>query len=313
MDTRIRVSVALITYNHESFISKAIESVLMQEMNYDLEFVIGEDFSTDNTSRICEEFAMMNNKIKLLKWEKNLGASMNFAKTLESCTGKYIAVLEGDDYWIDSGKLKKQVEFLELNPAYSMCFTNRMIVDREAFSIIKDSLPVNRKRDLSFEDILSGITPPLLTVLFRKSCIENKAEFFSNLSRVFNGDTFLFSFLSVQGPVGYIDMISAAYRLNENGIYGRLNYVNRLMNRGKTFELLLETFPAIYHKYLSKGFKIILQRLFVINMVHYQYRKAFHHLFYLVRLDFKTKDFSALRAIKLLIKSMINKEFIIAD
>lgn len=117
------ISICMITYNHEAFISKAIEGVLMQKTSYSYELVIGEDGSTDNTRKICETYqAKYPDKIKLLPFTGNKGMAGNYIATLEACTGKFIALCEGDDYWTDPGKLEKQAKFLLENPGYNLCF-----------------------------------------------------------------------------------------------------------------------------------------------------------------------------------------------
>ncbi len=113
------------TYNQAPFIAEAIESCLMQKTDFGFEIIIGDDFSTDGTKEICEEYAIKYpEKIKLLArrigdeyWQKRqkLGRLYNFVDIIENCNGKYIALLDGDDYWIDPLKLQKQVDFLEEN------------------------------------------------------------------------------------------------------------------------------------------------------------------------------------------------------
>lgn len=117
------ISICMITYNHEAFISKAIEGVLMQKTAFSYELVIGEDGSTDNTRKICEIYqAKYPDKIKLLPFTGNKGMSGNYIATLKACTGKFIALCEGDDYWTDPAKLEKQAKFLFENPGYNLCF-----------------------------------------------------------------------------------------------------------------------------------------------------------------------------------------------
>ena len=107
------VSVCMITYNHESFISEAIKSVLSQQVDFSLEVVISNDCSTDNTHRIIEELIKSNTNLNIkfsyTNQKSNLGVMSNFIFALKKCQGKYIALCEGDDYWIDKGKLQKQV------------------------------------------------------------------------------------------------------------------------------------------------------------------------------------------------------------
>lgn len=117
------VSICCITYNHEAFISGAIDGFLKQETNFDYEIIIGEDCSTDNTRKIIDKYA---NKypglIQVITSDSNVGPVLNEYRTLLAAKGKYIAFCEGDDYWTDSLKLQKQVDFLEANTGYSVCF-----------------------------------------------------------------------------------------------------------------------------------------------------------------------------------------------
>src|SRR5690606_34101688 len=121
------ISVCMITYNHEAYIKQAIEGILMQQTNFDVELIIADDCSTDRTETIIRELIenhSENFKIKYYRHDINIGMMPNFIFSLKKCTGKYIALCEGDDYWTDPLKLQKQVDFLEGNPEYGICFHN---------------------------------------------------------------------------------------------------------------------------------------------------------------------------------------------
>ena len=119
------VSVSMICYNAEAFIAESIESILNQKVDFPIELVIGDDCSKDNTRQICETYAEKYPEIiRLLLPENNLGIGGNTARTMGSCRGKYIAVCDGDDIWIDPHKLKRQVDFLEQNPHYGVVYTD---------------------------------------------------------------------------------------------------------------------------------------------------------------------------------------------
>lgn len=124
------VSACIITFNHETFIKDCIEGALNQKIGYPYEIIIGEDFSTDKTKEICLVYAQMfPEKIKLICNPQNLGMNGNWVKSLSSCTGKYIAICEGDDFWIDPLKLQKQVDFLEQHNEYVLSFHNVIAVN----------------------------------------------------------------------------------------------------------------------------------------------------------------------------------------
>ncbi|MDD3430102.1 MAG: glycosyltransferase family 2 protein [Oscillospiraceae bacterium] len=119
MTNELMVSVAVITYRQEQYIRRALDSILAQQVNFKYEIVIGEDKSPDNTREILAEYAARYpDMIRVLPRPENLGASRNIYDVYTRCNGKYIANLEGDDYWTDPKKLQLQVDFLEQNPQY---------------------------------------------------------------------------------------------------------------------------------------------------------------------------------------------------
>ena len=117
------VSVCMTTYNHERYIAQAIESVLSQQVDFAVEVVVGEDCSTDNTLAICRDYeAKYPDKVRVVASENNIGMHANYRRTIEACRGKYIAMLDGDDWFSDVNKLQMQVDKLEHSGA-AMCYT----------------------------------------------------------------------------------------------------------------------------------------------------------------------------------------------
>ncbi len=132
-EKNIMVSVAIPVYNHALFVERAVESVLMQKTNFKFEIIIGDDFSTDGTREILIALKEKNPyKIQLLLADKNNGVHTNAVNIYNNCKGKYIAMLEGDDYWTYEHKLQKQVDFLENNPDYNGCFHDASIITTPA-------------------------------------------------------------------------------------------------------------------------------------------------------------------------------------
>lgn len=126
------VTVLFITYNHVRYVKQAIESILMQQTDFNYQIIVGDDASTDGTREILLKIAEENpDKIILSNPSHNLGAAGNFIQLFDACSGsgsKYIAYLEGDDYWTDSLKLQKQVDFLEKNKDFVLCFSKAKIL-----------------------------------------------------------------------------------------------------------------------------------------------------------------------------------------
>ena len=119
----MKLSVIATVYNQEPYIVQMIESVLMQETNFEFEFIIGDDCSTDNSASIIEKYSAEDERIILLRNKENLGLIRNYAQCLELAKGKYIAGIGGDDFWINKYKLQMQVDFLEAPPEYGIVHT----------------------------------------------------------------------------------------------------------------------------------------------------------------------------------------------
>lgn len=136
------VSIPMLAYNHEPYIRQAIEGVLMQKTNFEFELVIGEDASTDRTREICFEYQKrFPDKVRVLWSEENVfKIGGNAIRTRSHCRGKFIALCEGDDYWIDPNKLQKQVDLIEKTQA-NMCV---------AFNI--DRFPDGREVEMKYKN-----------------------------------------------------------------------------------------------------------------------------------------------------------------
>ena len=125
-DVRTKISVGVITYNQEATIRQTLDSILAQRGDFDLELVIGEDCSTDSTRSICEEYTIHHTPytVVLLPSQKNLGIMANFARVMQACTGDYVAICAGDDYWCDEHKLKKQLDYFTSHPEVGVVSTS---------------------------------------------------------------------------------------------------------------------------------------------------------------------------------------------
>lgn len=125
MNERTKISVAVITYNQQDTIRQTLDTILMQKGDFDLELVIGEDCSQDDTYAICVEYAeKYPNVVKLLPNTHNLGIMANFARVIQSCSGKFIADIAGDDYYCDDHALEKQMLYMQSHPEVGVVAAN---------------------------------------------------------------------------------------------------------------------------------------------------------------------------------------------
>lgn len=222
------VSVCMITYNHEKFISEAIEGVLMQKTDFPIELIIGEDCSTDNTRKIVKEYEKKYPEIIVAQYpQTNLGMIKNFASVLQSARGKYIALCEGDDYWTDPFKLQKQVDFLELNHDYGLVHTNSLTKYQDRVITTHDNAKI--KDGLIFRDLIThNFYISTLTVCVRKELLINWIKSLEEIIFIRNWkmiDYPLWLEGSFNTKFKYINETTACYRvLSESASHSRNKY-----------------------------------------------------------------------------------------
>jgi glycosyltransferase involved in cell wall biosynthesis len=241
-ESNIKVSVAMITYNQESYVSQAIESVISQQTNFEFEIVISDDYSTDNTRSILQEFKIKYpNKIRLLLPDANQGMHLNFVSTLAVCQGVYIALLEGDDYWTSNQKLQKQIDFLDQNPDYSICF-HKVLCHYEDNSSESYIFP-NKNPTLcsSLEDLLLGNFMSTCSVVYRNRLFDKIPSWYFDLKL---GDWPLHILNSEYGRIGFIDEVMGVYRIHKGGVWS-------MKKRTEIVENSIEALKSIdtYFKY----------------------------------------------------------------
>lgn len=234
---KIDISIWMITYNHVQYITEAIESVLAQKCAQSIEIVIADDCSTDGTRDILKTYKeSYPDLIHVVYNEANLGPTRNaYDSALTECRGEFLAALEGDDYWIDEKKLQLQYEYLRSRPLLSACFTKHYCLkDGE---IYPDDTACS-KSELASIDLLKGSTPHTSTLMIRKAMMPNPIP--EQFYRAENNDTFLLYLLAKKGPIGYIDMHTAIYRITDTGLYMGKDMLKRYVMREKTYRMMLQ-------------------------------------------------------------------------
>lgn len=215
MNIETTASIWMITYNHENFISDALDSILMQEVNFKYEIVIGEDCSTDGTRELIKSYQLKYPDIIIpIFYETNVGLHQNFINVMNKCRGKYIALCEGDDFWTDPCKLQKQVDFLEINEKFSMACNSSSEVDQHGteFKIAK--------REESVIDLAmllrEGWFIRTASIVFRREAIRTGfPDFFYT---AYSTDYILQVMILKHGKCRYFPEVMSAYRHHPGGI-----------------------------------------------------------------------------------------------
>lgn len=207
----MKLSVFVVTYNQEKYIQQCLDSILMQQVNFDYEIIIGEDCSTDNTPQICDEYAQKYPFIHIYHHPKNLGIAKNWEFVLNHCTGDYVAMIEGDDYWIDSNKLQTQVDWLDEHPEYVITSTNIKVVCEEGMNDAEEWFKVRHEGDVSLKEyIFPGICHTSSVVM------RNITRNIRYPSYVYITDTYTFLLVAQQGQAYHFDQKMSVYRRHTN-------------------------------------------------------------------------------------------------
>lgn len=218
MDSNPLLSVVCNTFNHELYVRDAIEGFLMQKTNFKIEILIHDDASIDKTSDIIREYEKKYpDIIKPLYQTENQyskGKKILYNYQLPRCKSKYIALCEGDDYWTDPLKLQKQIDFLEANPDYSLCFHNADIIFNNDKNKTKTFCRLS-KSTYTYEDIiLEKWFIPTQSIVFRNDLLQ--LPYWFNI--ILNGDYALLLLLSSQGNIHFINQKMSVYRRHSTSI-----------------------------------------------------------------------------------------------
>ncbi|HCA08474.1 glycosyltransferase [Chryseobacterium sp.] len=259
------VSVIMITYGHDKFIEDAINSVISQKYTGHIELIIGNDCSPDNTDKIVTSFLERNNiperiNIKYVCHNRNKGIMQNFAWALDECKGKYNAICDGDDYWIDSLKIQKQVDFLEKNSNYSIhSGLAQLLEDGELTTIIGNPL---YKNTYEIGDFYSKNNLISCTCMFRSNHIEP-----SYLENIYFGDwmVYLNTLNSFSGSKAYVsEECYSIYRVNNMGTMAQLDGIK---SDEKHFHQILKIHQLFKTEYTPED--IILINRYALNIYVY--------------------------------------------
>ena len=245
------LAVWMVTYNHGPYIEQAIESVMMQQTDFDFKLYIGEDGSPDDTAAICKKLhAKYPDKIALFLNEKNTGAHPNGIKMYHVCFdsgAKYTALIEGDDYWTDPLKLQKQVGFLEANPDYSICFHNVDILKKGSIEMSHLSLHVPETTTIL--DLAKRNYIHTCSVIFRNHLFGDFPEYFATAPV---GDYYLHLLNAKYGKIKYFDAIMGVYRLHGTSVWSSQQQHERELRWVTFLKRIRPEFPRDVQKVLDR-------------------------------------------------------------
>ena len=216
----MRLSVGIITYNQQDTIAQTLDSILCQKGDFELEIVIGEDCSTDNTWAICQEYTeRYPEQVVLLENTHNLGIMANFARVMKACTGDYVGICAGDDYWCDEHKLQKQLDYFKAHPECGVCTTGgyRYLVRRDEMLPGIAPLQPIEDGDVSkhyfSESYQGGVYAMPLSMLFKRELLQY-VDFDVFIERGFPVEDYpMQAIMAMHTKWGHIDDLTVVYRV----------------------------------------------------------------------------------------------------
>ncbi len=271
--TQPKVSVFMITYNHEKYISEAIEGILMQRTNFDYDIVIGEDCSTDNTRNIILDYQKKYpGKFKLLLHDTNIGANANQKAVLNNCSGKYIAFCEGDDYWTDPLKLQKQIDLMESYPSHNLSFHPVIYADKK---IVMNKY-FEEVTQIPVDSIIksNGGFVPTASMVIKKNAMNDYIKFQEICPDMPIGDYFIAVISAIPNGALFFPFAAAIYRDNISSMTKslylsqntRLIFCKKMLNAYKKLDNFTnnkysDLFKIRKNEFLKWNFKYFIKRI----------------------------------------------------
>lgn len=222
-----KASILIVSYNHEKFIAQALQSACDQETDFPVEILVADDCSMDGTLAVVRRFQQTYpGKIKILESATNLGITRNYERGLAACSGQYIAVLEGDDYWLSSDRLRTMVDFLGSRPECAFAF-NRIRLEIAGESRLhqwdsKQPYALRTGDDLAEENFIGNFS----ACVYRAELVR-RLEPSLYQQKMYD---WLFNLAVARfGKIGYVPQVLSVYRLHQSGAYSGMRSEQRVL------------------------------------------------------------------------------------
>lgn len=252
------VSICSITYNHGKFIRECLDGFLTQETTFPVEVLIHDDASTDGTADIIREYeSQYPHIIKSIYQTENQyskGAKPNIDFNFPRAKGKYIALCEGDDYWTDPNKLQRQLDFLEANEEYVLCFHAVVLLTNEGF--IEDQMPVPGETTTAL-DLCRYNYIQTCSCVFRNRL---SSKFPNAMYKSPAGDYVLHLLNAQYGKIKHLDKKMAVYRMHEGGLWSSKTPIEKTLGSAEVYKALIEHFDGEIKAALTASYRELMTR-----------------------------------------------------
>lgn len=255
MDTPL-VSILVSTYNHEKYIRDCLDGMLMQQTKFPIEIIIGNDCSTDETASIIKQYQKCYSNIKLITPTSNIyqtGKTITYTHLLPTAKGKYVAFCEGDDYWTFPYKLQAQIEFLERENNYSMCFHAYQTNDSNGNKITLVGV-CQEERTISITELLNFGICQFSTVVGRRECLSiPEIDLYFNHPQHTYGDINYYMAWASQGKIRLLPQPWSIYRRHADSLTANDNLNNTAhIKHQNALSAIIDSYGHKYSKILSR-------------------------------------------------------------
>jgi glycosyltransferase involved in cell wall biosynthesis len=223
----MKVSVLVMTYNHARFIRQCVDSALRQKLDAPYEILISEDCSTDGTREIVREYERAHPRLVRALWsETNVRTNAVVVRGVEAARGQYVALLDGDDYWLSDDKLQRQVDFLDGHPECVICFHNARVIHDDGSRPPWNWTPPDHPEITTFEDLWMGNFIATSSTVFRRGVVSPIPSWYEAYFPITDWPLHLLH--AERGRIGYINEVLGVYRYHEGGYYSPLSETDKL-------------------------------------------------------------------------------------
>ncbi|WP_263217569.1 glycosyltransferase [Pseudomonas atacamensis] len=224
----IGISVLLVAYNHEKHIRQALNSLFGQVFDGIIELVVADDKSTDRTLSIIKEYEGADSRFifKYLDCSENLGITQNYKRGFAACTSEFVAVLEGDDYWISPRKLQRQVCFLTEHWEADVCSVNYYVYEEDRAQLSPRVPPSAGHRFISARELIAdNVVGNFSTCMYRRSALNRLPE---GLFDIKSYDWITNIVLARTSLIGFLEEPMSVYRLHGSGVWTKTPHLDKL-------------------------------------------------------------------------------------
>jgi glycosyltransferase involved in cell wall biosynthesis len=252
----MKVSILVVTFNQEKYIRRALEGVLLQQYDYEREIIVCDDCSTDNTVEIAHSILDGMPNAVIYSNESNLGITKNYQRAFSRCSGEYVLIVEGDDYWLDPLKVKKQVEFMDTNPMFSMC-AHLFYKQQEDIDVFH--IPEIPKEGILVFDTKDLISDPAIVSNFTTCCYKRSllGKISSQIFEVISFDWMINIAMGHLGSMARLNEPMSVYRISSAGAWSGASKLDQLNGMAAMIPEYNRIMNGAYKMYFDKKLALI--------------------------------------------------------